>query len=127
MAGNEDSVESPMELLRQLIEESGKWTEEMVTLSRKLIIIWIYAIFQTILVIWLVVFYLIPREPIPLTYLVFVGVCVVFLIMNLANVLVRLRRNYRNRLAGRDRWRGRFEVLKKKEEEIEKLLSEGAD
>ena len=120
-----EGIESPIEVLWQLVEESGKWTEEIVTLSRQQIIVYLYAIFQTVLVLWFV-FYNIHKEPIPLSYLIMVGICAIFLAITLGNTMIVLRRKYRNRLARRDRWRERLEILKKKEEEIEKLLSEEA-
>ena len=127
MGENEKGIESPIELLRQLIEESGKWTEEIVTFARQQIIVFLIVIFQTVSVISYV-FYNISKDPdpVPLPSIVAIAIVLIFLILVVSNAIVKLRRKYRSRIARRDRWREKFEVLKKKEEEIEKLLSEEA-
>jgi len=124
----EEEMESPIELLRQLIEESGKWTEEIVKLCRNQILVYSYATLQTVIVIWLVLVYNFSSEdPVSIPILAVIGACVVFLFIINGNAIFVLWRKYRNRKARRDLWREKFEILKKREEEIERLLSGEAD
>ena len=130
MGGDEKGIESPIELLRQLIEESGKWTEEMVMMARQVIVMFAIIIYLSVLCFWQVfynpVMTFISGEgdlPFPAVIVLLVWFAsFVFLV----SIGFRVYRRYRKRIARRDRWREKFEVLNKKEEEIERLLSEGA-
>ena len=127
MGESEKGIESPIEVLWQLIEEGGKWTDEIVSFARTQIIVFMLVILQSVLLLSCVS-YNISRdpEPIPFPYVIAVVMALILYVLIVGNAIIKLRRKYKNRLARRDRWREKFEMLKKKEEEIEKQLFEEA-
>lgn len=123
-------IESPIEILWQLIEESGKWTEESVMFARQLLILFVVILYLCVLSFWIVFYgpvaaYISGEGNLPLPAILILGVWVASFIFMIL-VALKMRRRYKNRVARRDRWREKFEILKRKEEEIEKLLSEEA-
>ena len=128
MGENEKGIESPIELLRQLIEESGKWTEESVMFARQLLILFIVVIYLGILSFCNVFYnpvqsYISGESTLPLSdILVIITGLAAFIFMVL--VALKMRRRYKNRIDRRDKWRSKFEILKQREEEIKTLLSE---
>jgi hypothetical protein len=114
-------IESPIELLRHLIEESGKWTKDLVRFAWTLLVA-----FMSILPLFLYSYirsiqnYLADEGPI---FPVIIGIP---LAVYMAWVFRILYRQYKAQIRRRDNWSLKFEMLKKKEEEIERLLSEGA-
>jgi len=116
---NEGGGEGPMDLLRELVEESGKWTEELVVFSRQLLVVLV------ILAVWFSYIYsglvlkLLSGGPVSVFPTLLGAAIAVYIVYG----LIRLRRIYKNRVVRREKWRRRFEILRQKEEEIEKLLS----
>ena len=108
-----------MDLLRELVEESGKWTEELVVFSRQLLVVLV------ILAVWFSYIYsglvlkLLSGGPVSVFPTLLGAAIAVYIVYG----LIRLRRIYKNRVVRREKWRRRFEILRQKEEEIEKLLS----
>ena len=130
MGEDEKGIESPIELLRQLIEESGKWTEEMVMMARQVIVMFAIIIYLSVLCFWQVFYnpvvtFISGEGDLPFPAVIVLLVWFASFVF-LVSIGFRVYRRYRNRIARRDRWREKFEVLNKKEEEIERLLSEGA-
>ncbi len=123
-AGNEQGSEGPMELLRELVEESGKWTEELVVFTGQMLFVEvILALFFFYLYSRLFLGYLSGDEAFPFFPAIIGAAIGIYFIYG----FFRLRRIYRNRVNRRERWRQKFRILRQKEEEIEKLLSgEGA-
>jgi len=121
MGEDEQGTESPMELLRQLIEESGRWTSDLVRFARSILSgVGILSVFTLYLYTRSILSYLSGEgSVVP----VFIGMAV---LAYMAHGLRLSYRTYKSQVRRRDRWRHKFEVLKKKEEEIEKLLSEEA-
>ena len=117
MGEDEQRTENPMELLRQLVEESGKWTSDLVRFARSILSgVAILSIFSLYLYARSILDYLSGEGSIvPL----FIGIAVLAL---MAHSLRLSYRTYKSQARRRDRWIHKFEVLKKKEEEIEKLL-----
>lgn len=121
MAGNEDAVESPLELLRQLIEESGDWTKDLVRYTRTILVT--FLVLQPFFIYFYVrsiLNFLSGEGPV---FPVIIGIPLSAYIIWVSRVIYR---QYKCQTRRRAKWRSRFEVLKRKEEEIEKLLSEGA-
>jgi len=119
MAGNEQETESPVELLRQLIEKSGKWTEESVVYVRTILI---QLSLTSVFVLALILRDIMRSLSQGYTPLGLIVAVLAFCLLNVW-ILPKGYRRYRSHRARRDNWKRRFEVLKKKEEEIEKLLS----
>ena len=118
----EEEVDNPIELLRQLIEKSGRWTEESVVYVR-LILFYLasaYALFLYFMYRW-INDSISNDKPLLIPVVLTVGITI-----NNAWVLVKVIQTYKKRIARRDNWRKKFIVLRQKEEEIEKLLAEGA-
>ena len=121
MDENEQGTQSPMELLRRLIEESEKWTKDLVIFTRTLVIVavilsgfFIYTYSRSVLE------FLSRDGPvIP----VILGIPLIVLIVYGAKFTYH---NFRILLHRRDTWKNRFDILKKREEELEKLLDEEA-
>jgi hypothetical protein len=120
--GENEEIQSPIELLRLLIEKSGKWTEESVVYVR-LILLYLVMFFT----LFLYFMYLWIRDSLSRgnTILIPIVPTILITIINVW-VLVKVRRRYRSHVDRRDNWRRKFEVLKRKEGEIERLLSEEA-
>jgi len=107
-----------MELLRQLTEESGRWTSDLVRFSRSILSgVGILSVFSLYLYTRSILDYLSGEGSI---VPVFIGIAVLAL---MAHSMRLSYRTYKSQVRRRDRWRHKFEVLKKKEEEIEKLLA----
>jgi hypothetical protein len=121
MGESERGIQSPIELLRQLIEESGRWTEDLVRFTRTMLV--------TFLVIQPFFIYFYTRSVLNFlsgdgpVFPVIIGIPLGLYIAWGGRVLYR---RYRAQIRRRDNWVRKFDVLKKKEEEIEKLLSEEA-
>ena len=122
-----DEDQSGVEATRKLVEEASKWNETLVVLNRKVL-------FNAGLLIG--IFYLVYA--LSLARLLVSGGNI-----HLLNLLVVIGlspfaiydffllrggyRNYAKNVARRDVWRDRFEILRKKEEELSRLLSDAAE
>jgi len=121
MGEDEKGIESPIEILRQLIEESGIWTKELVVFTHTLLVVFsILTLFYIYSYLKALFEYLSEDGPIAP---VFIGIPIFLLLIYAGQYTYR---RYKTQVNRRDKWVHKFRVLKKKEEEIERLLSEGA-
>ena len=115
-----DEDQSAVEVTRKLIDEGSKWNELLVVLNRKLLwnisplIVTFYAVY-----LWNLVNLFQSGGIIPI---LLVAVLTPFAI-NTPFLIRDGYRQYVKNVARRNMWRDRFEILKKKEEELDKLLS----
>ncbi len=117
-----EGIESPIELVGRLIEESGDWTKDLVIFTRTIVVVFvILALFFAYSYSKSVIEFLSEDGPI---LPVILGIPIILLLIYAANYTYR---NFRIQVRRRNKWNRRLQVLKKKEEEIANLLSEGAD
>jgi len=120
-----DNDQSPLELTRKLIEEASQWNETLVFFQRR-VILNVIPVFVVFYVVYAWDLFSLLRTG-GVVYLLGVVVMTPFAI----NGVFMLRGGYREyvkNVARRDKWRERFEILRRKEEELARLLSgKGAD
>jgi len=120
-----DNDQSPLELTRKLIEEGSQWNEMLVHMNR-----WVLLNISPLILIFYVL-YAWNLVGVLRTGGVVYLLCVVVMTPFAINGVFMLRSGYREyvkNVARRDKWRERFEILRRKEEELGRLLSgEGAD
>jgi hypothetical protein len=116
-----DENQSAVEVTRKLIDEGCVWNERLVGLNRQLLwnLVPLMVLFYAVYLFNLVMLF---QEGFRIPWILGLVIMTPFVIKN-PLLLLDGYRNYKRNVARRDIWRKRFEILKEKEAEIDRLLS----